>query len=980
MRSVAKLALLLLAACGGPKIDIAPKLPTAGTDLTTMTGPVVTGPRARAVETPVLVAKPLPNDPVKATIHRLSNGMTVYLSPDPQEPSIVAHVAVRAGSRHDPEQSTGLAHYLEHMVFKGTSKLGTLDYAKEKPHLDRIAALYDDLRKPGADAAKINQEIDSETQKSAAYAIPNEFDQLYSRIGVTGVNAFTANDATVYIATIPKNRIAQWARVEAARYDDAVFRLFWPELEAVYEEKNRSLDNPAFRIQEAMMRTMFPKHGYGYSTGIGEVEHLKKPAYGDMQAFFTRYYTPGNMAILLAGDVDASVIPLLEKEFAGFKRPAGDAVDPGELPNLKGRTAVSVTVPSNEGLVLGWPLVSAAHPDRYPLEVMDLLLLDGTSGILKRDLLLPQKVANAGSNPSFQRDAGWFELRADALAGQAPDDVERLLLALVAKLQAGDFTDSDLATAILSYEINQQRQIESNNGRLNLMEEAFISGQDWRDIVGRVETMRKVTKADVMRVAKRYLGSSFVVVRKIKGKSDLPKIDKPGITAVKVDPSRQGTFAKAILEMPVSPIEPVALREGQDYERGTLATGPIITVKNQRNTLFTVGHEYDYGRADDKLTCLALEVMKVSGAGKRNAEQVSRHLHELGIIIDTGCTKGRANLVISGIDKNLEAGTALLREWLAEPMFDDATVKARVTSSLTERANAMAAPQAINAAAASFARYAGDTEFLVVAKNKDLEAATPAQLKKILARFLTFKHRTSYFGPRTRDEASKAVVLGTGKVATKPPRPTKYRKPGSVFLADQQTAQTQVLLTWPRRGPANDNDRALGTLFREYVQPLLFQEVREARGLAYSVGGSFDPGFRKIDDASLFASVGTQGDKTHDALDAVLETLRKPVDDSRLAIAKSGLAENHRVDRIPPRGIANTIYMWSDQGEQGDPRAARVERALKVGKADLEKWIKAALAQPPIVSVTGDRKKLDEARLKKLAPVTVVPLAELFGF
>src|SRR5690349_2789632 len=206
--------------------------------------PAAAAPAPKAIEAPALIATPLPDDPTKTTIHRLSNGMTVYLSPDSQEPSIVAHVAVRAGSRNDPQQSTGLAHYLEHMLFKGTSKLGTLDYEKEKPHLARIAALYADLRKPGADRDKILHEIDSETQASAEFAVPNELDQLYNRIGVTGLNAFTANDATVYISRIPKNRVAQWARIEAQRYADAVFRLFWPELEAVYEEKNRALDNP----------------------------------------------------------------------------------------------------------------------------------------------------------------------------------------------------------------------------------------------------------------------------------------------------------------------------------------------------------------------------------------------------------------------------------------------------------------------------------------------------------------------------------------------------------------------------------------------------------------------------------------------------------------------------------------------------------------------------------------------------------------
>ncbi|HEU4733983.1 MAG TPA: insulinase family protein, partial [Kofleriaceae bacterium] len=222
-------------------------------------GKAMAKPPARAIEAPALVPAPLAGDPARTTIHRLSNGMTVYLSPDAQEPSVIAHIAVRAGSSNDPQRSTGLAHYLEHMLFKGTTALGTLDYAREKPHLDRIAQLYADLRQPGADRDQVLREIDQETQKSAAYALPNELEQLYAQLGITGLNAFTNNDATVYVAKVPKNRIAQWARVEATRYTDAVFRLFWPELEAVYEEKNRALDSPARQWREAFMKAMFPR-------------------------------------------------------------------------------------------------------------------------------------------------------------------------------------------------------------------------------------------------------------------------------------------------------------------------------------------------------------------------------------------------------------------------------------------------------------------------------------------------------------------------------------------------------------------------------------------------------------------------------------------------------------------------------------------------------------------------------------------------
>ncbi|HET9622416.1 MAG TPA: insulinase family protein [Kofleriaceae bacterium] len=972
------IAVIATISCGSPPRPAAPPPPPAAPP---PTPPPATNlpPPVKAIAVPTLVPAPLAGDATKTTVHRLSNGMTVYLSPDAQEPAVIAHVAVHAGSSFDPELSTGLAHYLEHMLFKGTTQLGTLDYAQEKPHLQKIAQLYDELRRPGADREQVLRDIDRETQEAATFAVPNELDQLYTRLGITGLNAFTNSDATVYIAKVPKNRIAQWARVEATRYADAVFRLFWPELEAVYEEKNRGLDSPPRRVRDAFMRAMFPHSGYGWSSTIGEVDHLKNPAYADMEAFFRRYYTPRNMAILLAGDVDESVLPVLEQAFASFTREAADAPPPGAPPKLQGRSQVDVTVPANEGVVLGWPLVAATHPDRIALEVLDRIVLDGTSGLLARDLLLPQKVATAGSQPSFLRDAGFFQLYADALAGQGHAELEKLLLAEIEKLKRGEFSDDEVASSILAIDLDDQRAIESNPGRMQIMERSFIDGEEWASVVRRPERLHAVTKADVVRVANRYLTNDFLLVRKIKGASEASKIKKPGITPVKVDPSRRGAFAQAILDMPVAPIEPVAIAAGRDYQRQAIATGPLITVANTRNGLFAVRYDFEVGRTDDRLICLALDVLRVSGAGTRSAEQVGQELHRLGVEVTTSCARRQLSITLSGVDKSLDAALALAREWLAAPAFDAQTIAGRIATIKTERGNALANPQVIANAAQDFARYGKDTEFLVVPSNKQLDAVTPAQIKASLARLLHYKHRTSYFGPRPAAEVGKLVALGDG--ARQPPvhAALRLRAANTALVTDEPTAQTHIWMLWPR-APTTAGERAAGAVFGQYIRPVLFQEVREARGLAYTVTGGYAPGLHQADDGHVFAYVGTQSDKAPDAIDALLATLRAPLDAKRFSEARDALAETYRVARIPPRDIASAVYLWEDQGEAKDPRAARYAAAARVDQAALDRWRSAALARPMILSVTGDHGKLDDAQLTKLAPITRVPVSQLFGY
>jgi predicted Zn-dependent peptidase len=554
-----------------------------------------------------------------------------------------------------------------------------------------------------------------------------------------------------------------------------------------------------------------------------------------------------------------------------------------------------------------------------------------------------------------------------------------MLLDLVGKLQRGEFTDTDLNTAILTYEINRQQQLESNGGRMGMLLDAFVNDEDWSDEVSRIERMRKISKADIMRVAKQYLNANYLIVKKVKGQDTPPKITKPGITPVEVKQGLRSPYAQAILDMPVKPIDPVAIAEGKDYVRSKIATGDLVSVKNERNGLMSVSFEYNYGRIDDKLACLALDVMKNTGAGKRTPEETDRALHELGISIDTSCSKESSSISISGVDRNLDKGMDLLREWMASPALDDKILAAKIQSALTERANLVTNPRVIAQAAQAYANFDKNTEFLVVSSNKDLKAVKPDQLKKTLKAILSRKHRTSYFGPRDAAQAATAVVLGDGKIADRPEHVVKYRKPGSVFVTSQETAQTQVWITWPRPA-SNENDRAAGSLFSEYISPYLYQHVREARGLAYTVFGFYGASGKPKDDASVAAYVGTQADKTHDSIDAVLEALKQPFDDSRLTLAKKSIEESYRVWRIPPRAIAGSVYSWEDQGLKADPRADRTKRTLAVDKATLDKWTKAQFAGKTTVSLVGDKKKLDDAKLKKLGPVTEVPKEKLFGY
>lgn len=213
----------------------------------------------------------VPGDPSGTRIYTLPNGLKVYLSVNKETPRIQTYIAVRTGSRNDPAETTGLAHYLEHLMFKGTKSFGTTDYSAEKPYLDDIERRYEHYRTltDSAQRRQAYHEIDSVSQLAARYNIPNEYDKLMSSIGAQGTNAYTSNDVTCYVEDIPSNEVDNWARVEADRFQNMVIRGFHTELEAVYEEYNIGLADDGRKSYDAINRLLYPTHPYGTQTTIG---------------------------------------------------------------------------------------------------------------------------------------------------------------------------------------------------------------------------------------------------------------------------------------------------------------------------------------------------------------------------------------------------------------------------------------------------------------------------------------------------------------------------------------------------------------------------------------------------------------------------------------------------------------------------------------------------------------------------------------
>ena len=981
----------LLPACSGPSRQTPLPTPPAVTPLAE--AEPAPAPNSAAIvaasNLPALLPAPLAGDAMGVTIHRLANGMTVYISTDREQPRISARIAVRAGSRNDPAESTGLAHYLEHMLFKGTGKLATLDIDKERPHLDRIAELYRELRATSAaDArARILAELDAATQRSAAFAVPNEFVQLYASLGVTGVNAFTSNDQTVYIATVPSNRFAAWARVEAERFIDPQFRLFFTEIETVYEEKNRAMDNPGRRVSEALVRALFPLHPYGTQPTLGHAEHLKNPAYGDMVAYFERWYVANNMAILLAGDIDAATaLPILEAAFADLAPAPLPAPRAAPLPALSGRTLHELEAEGENSVRLAWHTVAENHTDQVALEVMDRLVDNAESGLLNIDLVLSQKLPRAGSWVSHYNEAGYFAIYGVAKSGQSLTEVEALLLGVIARLKAGDFSQADIDAIVINSEISDKRALESTGARVARMSAAFIARTPWPMTVSRLDRLARVTREQVIAVANKYLSDNFTVVRRKQGNYEPPRIDKPDNTKVDIAADRESAFARAVRAMPSAELTPEWVSEGTHYQRSKIAAGDLLVVANPRNDLFSLRYRFDIGSRRSRLLCHALTLLTRAGAGELSAAELKKKLYAMGTKISTNCGRDRTSIWVSGLDRNLEASVAMVDAWLRKPAFDARAVADLATNTISQRRDRMAEASFVGGALTNYARWGKSSSYLLTPSNKALRRARPKTLRRLLTTLLDQEHVTVYFGPRPAAEVAALVALGKKHRRLAPRPAARYRKSNAItiYFADKKTSQAKISVAFPH-APMTNPDRAISKLYGEYLGggmgALIFQHIRESRSLAYSSWGGHTVGTRPDDDAVLYAGLGTQNDKAIAAIRALLDLLADPpIEASRLTTAKAAIDRRYRAARVEARRVAGWVLHWQETGEHSDPRPQRWQAINQLTADDLAAFAAGAAAGPTIITIVGDRDRIDMRELAKIGKIEIKTIAELVAY
>lgn len=961
-----------------------------------------------------------PNDPLGVRVYKLENGLTVYLSDYKNAPRIQTYVAVRAGSKNDPAAATGLAHYLEHMVFKGTSRLGTKDWGKEKPELDKIEALYETYRGERNDPVarkRTYHQIDSISGVAARYAVPNEYDKLMGSIGSKGSNAHTSNEETVYQEDIPSNQLEKWAAVQSERFREMVPRLFHTELEAVYEEKNRGLDNDFSKEFETLNASLYPTHPYGTQTTIGTIEHLQNPSITEIKKYFGQYYVPGNVALCLSGDLDYDqTIRLIDTYFGSLpSKPVPAFNAPVEKP-ITAPIVKEVTGPSSENVMLGYRLPGKATRDGLRLRMLDKILTNGQAGLFDLDLNQQQKVLQAATFADLNDDYSTHVLYGTPRQGQSLAEVQALMLAELAKVKSGNFPDWLIPAIVNNEKLSRTKSYESNEARASALYESFIERVSWADYVKQNEDFATITKTEIVKFVNDNYGPNYVAVLKHTGKDpNTVKVVKPAITPVPANRDAASDYYKEVSKLPSTELQPVFVDYKKDIQTADIKPGlPLYYTRNSENGLFSLFYAIDLGTNNNPLLDVATDYLQYLGTGKYTAAQLQQEFYKLGCSFAVSSSQDRVLISLSGLDSNLEPAMQLFEQLLNNPRPDAAALKNQVAGILKQRQDAKLSKGVIlNQAMLNYAKYGPRNPFTNILPETQLRALKPEQLTALLKSLPTYEHRVLYYGPRvirhdSVDATTGIVTMGHPALGTQESvvniihddhqTPAKLKPaPAAKDFAEQPLSQKKVYwvdynmvqaeILFLTKGDVYSKALApTVALYNEYfgggMGSIVFQDLRESKALAYSAMSRYANADKTGRSNYIVSYIGTQSDKLPEAMSGMEGLLTDmPLADANLVIAKQSIRNSIATDRITHEGVLLSYERARRLGLDYDLRRDVYEQTQNMSFADLQKFQQAKIkGQNQVILVIGSKDRLNFKELAKYGSVEQLSLKEIFGY
>ena len=935
------------------------------------------------------------NDPTGLRLYTLENGLKVYLSKNTDEPKIQTYIAVRAGSNYDPKESTGLAHYLEHMVFKGTHKIGTADWEKEKVYLDKIADLYEKHRAETNPAKKLvlYKEIDKTSLEASNYSIANEYDKMTASLGATGTNAHTWFEETVYKNKIPANELDKWLDLEAERFGTLVLRLFHTELEAVFEEFNRGQDNDGRKSYAAMLKGLFPNHPYGQQSTIGTAAHLKNPSLIDINNYFDKYYVPNNMAVVLVGDLDFdTTIKKIDATFGKFKKkelahpilPKEEAITAPIVKEVFGPTSESISIAYRSGGV--------NSKDEKFVMLADMIMSNGNAGLIDLNLNQKQAVQYAGCSPTFLNDYGYHSFSGAPKIGQTLDEVKDLLLTQIEKLKRGEFDEWMIDAVINDLKLSQTRQYENNTALASAYFNAFIHHENWNDKVKFLDDLKSISKKELVDFANKFYQNNYVVTYKRKGEDkNIVKVSNPGITPVNLNRGKSSEYITQFNNTKSEPLQPQYV----DYKTAIKETATengikVSYVENEKNDLFDMNIIFDMGSDNDKKLSLAAGYLEYLGTDKYSAEELKKEFYKLGISYYVSAGSDKTYVGLNGLKENLSKGLELLEHLWDNAKADPEAYPKYVAKIYKDRQNGKTQKgNILLGGLMNYAKYGENSRLRDIMQIDELKAINPEELVTLIKGMKNYKQRVFYYG---KDVNGAVAALNTnhkvyGEMKEYPAAKeyVETETGGNVFFTNYDMVQTEMMFL-AKGEPFKAENLAASTLFNTYfgsgLSSIVFQEIRESKSLAYSAYANYSNASKKGNANYVMAYVGTQANKLEQAVDAMMDLMNNmPEAEKQFNAAKESTLKKLAAQRITKSNIFWTYEGLKKRGIDNDHREAMYNTIKKMTMKDLKAFFnKNVKGESYNVMVIGNKKDLNVKSLQKLGKIKELDVDYLFNY
>ncbi len=936
-------------------------------------------------------------DPMGTRIYTLKNGLTVYLADNKDEPRIQTYIAVKAGSTYDPAETTGLAHYLEHMMFKGTSKIATTNWEEEQKLIKKISDLYEEHRNTDDPAKKkeIYAEIDKVSGEAAKYAVPNELDKMTSSIGAKGTNAYTTNERTVYMNDIPANELHRWLKLEKERFSELVLRLFHTELEAVYEEFNMGQDNDGRKIFKKTDELLYPGHPYGTQTTIGEPEHLKNPSMVNIHKYWNTYYVPNNMAVCLSGDLDYDqTIKWIDETFGQLERKDVPEFNSPKIAPMTEPVSGEVFGPDAEQVRVAYRFDSGVNSDDYKyVQMIDFMLDNSTAGLINLNLNQKQKVLGAGSFNYFLKYYGAEILYGVPRQGQSLDEVKDLLIAQIEKIKKGEFEDWMLEAIINNLKLQQIEASESNQ-RAHTFAETFANGVSWFDYVSSIDEMAKITKEDLVKFANEHFNNNYAVVYKRIGKDEnVAKVEKPNITPVALNRDKQSDYFKEFMSEKSEKLKPVFVDFEKEIKSEKIQEGvDFFYLKNSSNELFQLNYIIDMGKLNNKELVLAINYLPYLGTDKYSAEELQKEFFRLGLQFDVSAGSKRSYVSISGLQSSFDKAVELMEHVCNNVKADKQAYTDYVAGILKQRNdNKLNKSRIMWGGMMNYGEYGAESPFTDIIPAEELEQIDPEVLITKVKEIFTYKHKVFYYGAADANTA-KNVIAKHHKVNAELkdcPAYKEYKRldmtENKVFFTDFDMVQAQMLLL--TKGQIFEvSDIPYITLFREYfgggLSSIVFQEIREAKALAYSAFAGMSMPSQKGDPNYIYSFIGTQVDKLGMATDAMLELMNNmPKAELQFNASKESIMRKIESERIIKSRIFWTYLNNLDKGISTDTRKDVYEKMQTMTIGEFEKFFNERIkGKKYTFLVLGNKNNINLSKLKEQGTVKELTLQDLFNY